>query len=128
MDDIIERLASWVQDDYRQCSPAQLRTMREELRTAQADAMDSAEAILAAAGGRPLTGPQEKDLARANARMKSAGPRLHAVEDELSSRSIDYDTLIEGHGARSPHEALVGSRDRYRDNAPLTRSQTMAGW
>lgn len=127
---IIERLAEWVESDYRQCSPAQLRTMREELRAAQFEAVEATEAILVAAAGRTLTGPQEHDLAQANARMKASGPLLAQVEDELASRAIDYGQALsdDGGGLGSPFERIVGSRQAYRKHAPLRRGQTMSGY
>lgn len=125
--DVVDRLRGLPAADLAHRSRAELETLREELRTAQDSAYRQALRIIDAAAGRPLTNPQRTDLDAAERRTEEAGELLLAVERTLADKSIDLSQIIY-QGGGDARDLLVGSNDRYEDGAPLTRSQTVAGF
>lgn len=123
--DVIDRLRELPAIDLRHFSTPELRTAREELRTARDGAFEIADRIIRTAAGRGFTGPQQRDHDLALRRVEEAARILEIVEDNLAERTVDLSQIVQG---AEPFSTVVGSRDAYADGRPLTRTQTVHGY
>ena len=119
--DVVDRFRGIAAADYRYRSTPELQTAREELRTARDASFEQLQRINGAAAGRPLTEAQRQDHDAAERRVADAATITEAVEAALSDRAVDLNQVIPAGGGPI-------TRDRYVDGAPLTRSQTFAGY